>query len=121
MPPSSLIIGDSYFGNISTLEALAVEGKYGLFSCQARRPSFLFQNTILPNLQKDNDVYSVYGQLPSVSHGIPCKNFIANGFQSQGRKLFTLSTCFSSTLERVNVNCFIDDDTGKYFHIKLEY
>lgn len=111
LPPSSLVIGDSYFGNLSTLEALALEGKYGLFSCQARRPSFLFQHTVLPNLNGDNGTYSLYGQFPSVRQD-GFKHFLANGYQSQGRRLYTLSTCFSSVLERVDVHCFIDDDTG---------
>jgi len=39
-------------------------------------------------------------------------NFIANGFQSQGQKLFTLSSCFSSTLESVNVDTFIEDEAA---------
>jgi hypothetical protein len=108
MSPGSLIIGDSYFGNISTLEALALEGKYGLFSCQSKRPSFLFQNSITPLLQKDGDSASLYGQLP----GDGIKMFLANGFQSQGRKLYTLSTCFSSKLESVQIDGFVDDDTG---------
>jgi hypothetical protein len=120
LPEGSLIVGDSYFGNVSTIEALALEGKYGIFSCQSRRPTFLFQNSITPDLKTDGDSVSLYGVLPGVSEG-GIHNFLANGFKSQGRNLYTLSTCFSSNLEEVEVDGFVNDDTGMriYFSCSL--
>lgn len=114
LPAGSLVVGDSYFGNISTIEALALEGKHGLFSCQSRRPTFLFQNGITPNLQEDGDSSSLYGTLPNVSEG-GIRQFMANGFKSKGRNLYTLSTCFSANLEDVHVEMLVDDDTGELF------
>ena len=117
LPPQSLIIGDSYFGSISTLEALALEGKYGLFSCQSRRPSFLFGNSIASKLTKNGDTSTLYGTIPNASPEV--MNFIANGFQSEGRKLFTISTCFSDQLETVDIDTFIDDEADNDHQIPV--
>lgn len=111
LPPKSLIVGDSYFGGIATLEALSLEGKYGLFSCQSRRPNFLFGKDIAPKLTNNGDSSTLYGTLPNAPPGV--MNFIANGFQSQGRKMFTLSTCFSEELEQASIDSFIDDEAGE--------
>ena len=106
LPPGSLIVGDSYFGGLSTLEGLALEGKHSLFSCCQTRPSFLFKDSLKTLVEKDHDSASVFGR---VTNDVP---FIANVFQSQGRRLFTLSTSFSSQMEAaVTINGFIDDET----------
>lgn len=112
LPAGSLVVGDSYFGNISTLEALSLEGKYGLFSCTSIKPSFLFKGLTEKSLSRDNDCSSVYGVLPQSQ-----QSFLANAFQSQGRKLYTLSTAFSSELETVEIQAFIDDGMGHGQHI----
>ena len=38
----TVVIGDSLFGGVSTLEALALEGKHGVLSCSSKRPGWLF-------------------------------------------------------------------------------
>ena len=109
LPPGSLVVGDSYFGGLQTLEGLARAGKYGLLSCTCTRPSFLFKDCLVNELVKDADCSSRYGKLA----GRDEKDFafIANAFQSQGRNLFTLSTAFSSLLQSVEISGFVDDDT----------
>ena len=42
--PNSLVITDSYFGGLRTLEALSQAGHLGLMSCKQTQPSFLFRD-----------------------------------------------------------------------------
>jgi hypothetical protein len=76
---------------INTLKGFAIEGKFGLFSCFSTHPSFLKVTT-------DDSSSSLFGRIELAE----C-DFIANCFQSWGRKLYTLATCFSDELAEVNI------------------
>jgi hypothetical protein len=97
-----LIIGDSYFGGLDTLKGLAIEGKFGLFSCSSTRPSFLFKDNLTEKVTTDDSSSSLFGRIELAECELS-KNFIANCFQSRGRKLYTLATCFSDELAEVNI------------------
>ncbi len=109
LPENVVVIGDSYFGVIQTLEALALEGHHGIFSCKGTCPSYLFKDHLCLDLIHDNDTASCYGRIQGASG--QSVSFLANAFQSQGRKLFTLSTCFSSELKEIEVAAFVEDET----------
>lgn len=102
LPEKSLVIGDSYFGCLETLKGLAMQGKFGLFSCCSTRPSFLFKNYLTERVIQDNMSLSLFGNIGRMSDGLS-RNFIANCFQSRGRKLYTIANCFSDELAEVNI------------------
>ena len=101
----SLIVADSYFGGLKTMEKLSQEGHMCVMSCKQTQPSFLFKDYLIPKCQKDGDCSSVYGVLPD---GRP---FSANAFVSRGRKLLTLSSAFNTKRSTVTVEAFVQDET----------
>ena len=84
------------------MEKLQQEGKHSLFSCSQKRPTYLFHDDLCRSLQKDGDSQAKYGLLNGDTP------FLVNAFQSKGRKLCIMSTCFS------------DEKTEKEFEILVE-
>tara|TARA_R110002050_G_C8919557_1_gene511322 strand:- start:93 stop:1949 length:1857 start_codon:yes stop_codon:yes gene_type:complete len=105
--PESLVITDSYFGGMRTLEALSLEGHLGLMSCKQTQPSFLFRDHLMPKCKGDGDCHTSYGVL---QNGQP---FLANVFMSRKRKLLTLSSAYSVEISSVPIQALVPDETAE--------
>ena len=113
MPKGSLIVGDSYFGGLNTLEEIVKQQQHALLSCTQRRPSALFADNLVKQLHKDGDSASLFGEIPSTDDVSDTRvPFMANAFRSEGRNLFTLSTVYSDTPVPVNVTALVLDETS---------
>lgn len=104
-PPESLIITDSYFGGMRTLESLSELGHYALMSCKQTQPSFLFRDHLMPQCKRDGDCITSYGIL---ANG---QAFLANIFMSRKRKLLTLSSAYSAEKAQVPIQALVQDET----------
>ncbi len=103
--PESLVITDSYFGGLRTLEGLSALGHYGLMSCKQTQPSFLFKDLLVPRCVRDGDCHTAYGVLNDN------RPFLANVFMSRNRKLMTLTSAYSVSKQSVCIEALIPDDT----------
>lgn len=118
MPKGSLIIGDSYFGGLPSLEAIVQQRQHVLMSCNSRRPSALNANYLAKKIPENGQSASCYGAVSGPDGEVP---FIANAFRSEGRNLYTLSTVYSDTPSSTSVTALIPDvsttDTDQHvFH-----
>jgi len=96
LPPGTLICADSYFGSLKALEGLAKQGKYGLFSCNSKQDTFIFKEDLHKKVNGDGESSSLYGSVEGMSgERVP---FIANCFQSEGRKLNTMGSVYLDVL-----------------------
>ncbi len=107
LPPGTLIVADSYFGSLKALEGLAQQGKYGLFSMNSTCDTMIFHDDLHQRVRNDGESASLFGVLPGPDgEEVP---FIANTFQSEGRRLNTLLTCFSDLLSEKELEILVDD------------
>lgn len=105
--PGTLVVADSYFGSLKALEGLAKQGKYGLFSMNSNRDALMFHDHLHQKVTKDGESASLFGVIPGpAGEEIP---FVANTFQSEGRKLNTISSCFSDELVKKDLEILVDD------------
>jgi len=74
------------------------------------------QGSLTSQLHQDNDSSSLFGQIRRGDSSTP---FVANAFQSQGRKLYTLSSAFSDMRQSVDIEAFIDDDNEEQQQIPV--
>lgn len=107
LPPGTLVVADSYFGSMKALEGLARQGKYGLFSMSSNRDTMIFHDDLHKKVSNDGESSSLYGFIPWPSgEEVP---FIANTFQSERRRLNTLSTCFNDALVEKELEILVPD------------
>jgi hypothetical protein len=109
LPPGTLICADSYFGSLKALEGLAKQGKYGLFSCNSKRDTFIFKEDLHKKVNCDGESSSLYGSVEGMNGArVP---FIANCFQSEGRKLNTMGSVYSDVLSERSLEVLLEDDS----------
>lgn len=85
----TLIVADSYFGNIDSLNEITAMGLNALLACHSTRPSFLFKNFLNIGVTATN-TRSATG----ITNHVP---FVASASMSSTRKtVCTLSTVYSS-------------------------
>ena len=107
--PGTVVTADSYFGSVKAMEELTMKGKYCLFSCNRSRPSVLFKDYLMKEVNQDQESKTCYGTIPGMNaESVP---FLANAFQSHNRKLYTLSTVFSAQTESLEVQALVKDDS----------
>ena len=67
----------------------------------------IFHDNLYQKVSKDGESAPLYGLVPGASdEAVP---FLANTFQSEGRKLNTLSSCFSDSLTVKDLEILVDD------------
>eukprot|EP01102_Stenamoeba_stenopodia_P009214 TRINITY_DN2713_c0_g1_i1.p1 TRINITY_DN2713_c0_g1~~TRINITY_DN2713_c0_g1_i1.p1 ORF type:complete len:645 (+),score=151.23 TRINITY_DN2713_c0_g1_i1:407-2341(+) len=110
LPEGTLIVADSYFGGVPALTALVEGGYHVLLSCTQSRPNYLFKDHLGFQLSEDGDSAEVYGEVKYNKQQIP---FVANSFQSQGKAINTLSTVFTTRLEKVEIEKTVLDETSE--------
>ncbi len=109
----SVITADSYFSSLQSVEELSKRGKYCLLSTNVKRPASIFQDLLCRELKEDGDSATLTGTTAGVAlrdRDGPRIPFMANAFQSRGRKLCTLSNCFSDLPTIVQFECLVEED-----------
>jgi hypothetical protein len=67
----------------------------------------IYSDDLHQKVRNDGESASLYGVIPGPhEEEVP---FLANTFQSEGRKLNTLSTCFSDLLVEKELEILVDD------------
>ena len=102
----SLVVGDSYFGSLKSMEELVKQGKHCIFSCTQNRPSLFFRQNLCSLLKNDGDCAALYGEINGVGGEVP---FLASSFLSKGRKLNTIGTVSSGELKEVTCEALLPD------------
>ena len=99
----SLVVADSYFGSMKSLEGLVERNQHALLACRANRPSGIFKNRLCKNMS-EGEVRSEYGT-------VGVNPFMSTCSRNNGKNTCLVSTVFDGSTISTKTNTLVPGDT----------